>query len=583
VVVIMRYSVEVFDRAGLRVGRFDEVPLLEVARAAPDGMDRIEGLLPVSLQRFGVGYTVRVSLEGLVAASATVTEARPAWGDTRRLILDRYVEFQELLSFTAERDYGPENRRVARSYKNQRVDAMVRDVINSALGPVHYTVAHGGYPDGAEREHAKFMVRQANTDALEIGGIETGQWVDSSRIDLTGAEAKDGDTISGLVVDGVAWPDLRLMMIDCEETSLNSHAINRHPEIVDWTTLQYSQSVYKRRADAAKARLQELLDTHGIDYIELNPHQDASGAYDDRVDAYGRYLGLVYGGGECFNAAMVEEGHADVYLYADGRYHVPELALKEFYSYTAAFEDSVEACSTLVGAFEARGGALEVLTALAALGDGYVFHVDNQGAVHFRRGDRVDHVVTLDPVRNGVELGHDLRSLVNLLRIQGDPMYGGVDDYHAEDDSIDAFGSAFRFFAYFALTQADDAERLGAGLLRDLAWPARAGRAVFHRGLAEIQVGELLEFRGEAIVERDAPLSGVWGEELGDRIVGRVNRVVHRIAGESVETRLDLTSPFRSVANPLSFITRSQDSLSAFFQFRLDDASIGVDTGFHLD
>jgi hypothetical protein len=119
--------------------------------------------------------------------------------------------------------------------------------------------------------------------------------------------------------------------------------------------------------------------------------------------------------------------------------------------------------------------------------------------------------------------------------------------------------------------------------LRDLAWPARAGRAVFHRGLAEIQVGELLEFRGEAIVERDAPLSGVWGEELGDRIVGRVNRVVHRIAGESVETRLDLTSPFRSVANPLSFITRSQDSLSAFFQFRLDDASIGVDTGFHLD
>lgn len=579
----MRYNVEVFDRAGLRVGRFDEVPLLEVARAGPDGVDRIEGLLPLSIGRFGVGYTVRVSLEGVPAASAIVTEARPAWGDTRRLILDRYVEFQELLAFAAERDHGAENRRVARSYKNLRVDAMVRDVVNSALGPVRYTVAHESYPDGAERENEKFMVRQAHTDALEIGGIETGQWVDAGRIDMTGAEAKDGDTISGLVVDGVAWPDLRLMMIDCEETSLNSHAISRHPEVAEWTSLQYDQSPYKRRADAAKARLQELLDTHGIDYIELNPHQDASGAYDDRVDAYGRYLGLVYGGDECFNAAMLEGGHADVYLYADGRYHVPELALKEFYSYTGAFEDSVEACSALVGAFEARGGAMEVMTALAALGGGYVFHVDNNGAVHFRRGDRVDHVVTLDPVRNGVELGHDLRGLVNLLRIQGDPMYGGVDDYHAEDDSIDAFGSAFRFFAYFALTQADDAERLGAGLLRDIAWPARAGRAVFHRGVAEIGVGALLEFRGDKIFEWDAPLLGVWGEELGDRIVGRVSRVVHRIAGESVETRLDLTSPFRSVANPLSFITRSQDSLSAFFQFRLDDASIGVDTGFHLD
>ncbi len=579
----MRYSVEVFDRAGLRVGHFDEVPLLEIERNGPDGVDRIEGLLPLSLDRFGVGYTIRVLLDDVLAASARVVEARPAWGDTRRLILDRYVDFQELLAFVAERDRSEENRRVARSHKNQRVDALVRDVLNSTLGPVHYSVAHTSYPDGAEREYGKFSARRAWTDALEIGGITTGQWVDAIRIDLTGAEAKDGDTISGLVVDGVAWPDLRLMMIDCEETSLNSHAIKRHPEIVAWTSDQYDLSVYKRRADAAKARLQSFMDVHGIDYIELNPHQDASGAFDDRTDAFGRYLGLVYGGGQCFNAAMVEEGHADVYLYDDGRYHVPEMALKEFYSYTGPHEASVEPCSALVGAFEARGGALEVLTALAALGGGYVFRVDTSGVVHFQRGDRIDHVVTLDPVHTGVELGRDVRGLVNLLRIQGDPMHGGVDGYHDEDNSIDVFGTHFRYFAYFALSQTDDAERLAEGLLRDLAWPARVGRALFHRGVAAIDVGALLEFRGEVLVERDAPLAEVWGEDLGERLVGRVSRVVHRIAGESVETRLDLTSPFRSVANPLSFITRSQDSLSAFFQFRLDDASIGLDTGFHLD
>lgn len=579
----MRYSVEVFDRAGLRVGRFDEVPLLEVDRNGPDGADRVEGLLPVSLERFGVGYTVKVWLEGKLAAEAIVTEARPAWGDTRRLILDRYVDFQELLAFTAERDPGEENRRVARSYKNQRVDAMVRDVLNSALGPVHYMVNHESYPDGAEREYAKFLVRKAASSPLEIGGIAAGQWVAAARIDMSGVEAKDGDTISGLVVDGETWPDLRLMMVDCEETSLNSHAIKRHPEIADWTPTRYNQSPYKRRADAAKAQLQALIDGHGIDYIELNPHKDASGAYDDRADAFGRYLGLVYGGGQCFNAALVETGHADVYLYDEGRYHVPEMALKEFYSYDGVHHDSVESCPVLVGAFEARGGALEVITALAALGDGYVFHVDHAGVVHFRQGDRIDHVVTLDPVRKGVELGHDLHGLVNLLRIQGDPMHGGVDGYHDNDDSIDAFGTAFRFFAYFALSQPDDAVRLAEGLLRDLAWPSRAGRAVFHRGVAEIDVGALLEFRGDAIRDRDGPLAEVWGAELGERLVGRVSRVVHRVAGESVETRLDLTSPFRSVANPLSFITRSQDSLSAFFQFRLDDASIGLDTGFHLD
>lgn len=579
----MRYSVEVFDRAGLRVGRFDEVPLLEVDRNGPDGADRVEGLLPVSLERFGVGYTVKVWLEGRLSASAVVTEARPAWDDTRRLILDRYVDFQELLAFTAERDRGEENRRVARSYKNQRVDAMVRDVLNSALGSVHYTVDHGSFSDGAEREYAKFMTRKAASSPLEIGGIEAGQWVAAARIDMSGVEAKDGDTISGLVVDGEAWPDLRLIMVDCEETSLNSHAIKRHPELADWTPTRYDQSSYKRRADAAKVQLQAYIDTHGIDYIELNPHQDASGAYDDRVDAFGRYLGLVYGGGQCYNAALVETGHADVYLYDEGRYHVPEMALKEFYSYTGVHEDSVESCPVIVGAFEARGGALEVLTALAALGDGYVFHVDQAGVVQFRRGDTIDHVVTLDPVRTGVELGHDLHGLVNLLRIQGDPMHGGVDGYHDNDDSIDAFGTAFRFFAYFALSQPDDAERLAEGLLRDLAWPSRAGRAVFHRGVAEIDVGALIEFRGEALKDRDGPLAEVWGAGLGDRLVGRVCRVVHRVAGESVETRLDLTSPFRSVANPLSFITRSQDSLSAFFQFRLDDASIGLDTGFHID
>jgi hypothetical protein len=133
------------------------------------------------------------------------------------------------------------------------------------------------------------------------------------------------------------------------------------------------------------------------------------------------------------------------------------------------------------------------------------------------------------------------------------------------------------------LSLAADAERLGAGLLRDLAWPHRIGRVLFHRGVAGVVPGALLEFRGDPLVDRDAELQIAWGGDFGDRLVGRVHRVVHRIAGASVESQLDLTSPYRSVASPLSFITRSQDSLSAFFAFRLDDASIGLDTGFHLD
>lgn len=579
----MAYRVEVYDRAGVRAGSFDDVPLLEVVRNGPDGNDRIEGLLPTALGRFGVGYTVRVGIDGALVGTGTVTESRPAWGDVRRLILDRYVNFQELVAFVATRESDDTNPSVAWSFQNTRVDAMVRTLIDAAPGPVHYTVDHEAYPDGAAREYAKFSARRASAPELSVGSIGSGQWVGAPRIDASGAYAKDGDTIAGLVVDGIAWPDLRLMLIDCEETSLNSHAIGRHPEVADWDAARYGRSVYKRKADAAKAKLQEFIDTRGIDYIELNPHQDASGNYDDRVDIYGRYLGLVYGGGECFNAGLVEWGLADVYLYDEGRYHAIDLALKDFFSYTGPHADSIGACGRIVGAFTARGGLLEVIAALAALGDGYVFHVDLDNAVHFRPGGSVDEVVFYNPVELGVELGRETEGLVNLLRVQGDPVNGGVDDYVAEDDSIDAFGTAFRFFPYYAISQAGDAEALGRGLLKDLAWPARIGRALFHRGTAHVAPGDLLEFRGEALFDRDEALATAWGGDFGGRLVGRVRQAVHRIAGETVETQLELSSPYRSVARPLAFITRSQDSLSAFFQFRLDDGAIGLDTGYHLD
>ncbi len=579
----MTYVVEVVDRNGLRVGRFTDVPLLEVTRTGPDGDDRIEGLLPLSLARFGVGYTVRVLVEGAVVAHGTVTSARPAWGDIRRLIVDRYVDFQELLSVVAIGRWEPWNRHVSVRMENRPVDEMVRTLINHALGAVHYTVAHGAYPDGAVREYEKFIARKALAGALPYGGIDSGQWVGGARIDTTGAYAKDGDTIAGLVVDGVTWPDLRLMMVDCEESSLNSHGIGRHPETATWDSARYARSVYKQRADGATARLQAYMDEKGIDYIELNPHQDGGGDYDDRVDAYGRYIGLVYGGGECFNAGLVEEGHGDVYLYDDGRFHVPEMALKDFYSYVGEHEDSIAPCETVVGALDIRGGVLEAITALAAMGDGYVFQVDVDGGVHFRRGDVVDAVVPVVPTTVGVELGRDIAGLANLLHIEGNPIDGVADDYYAQEESIDLLGTASRYFPYYALSRVDDGALLGQGLLRDLAWPARVGRALFYRGVAHLVPGTLLEFRGDVLEERDEPVAAGWADRLGQRLVGRVSRVVHRLAGATVETQLDLTSPYRSVASPLSFITRSQDSLSEFFQFRLDDPTIGLDIGFHLD
>ena len=176
---------------------------------------------------------------------AVVTRVGPMWSDVRKLVLDRYVNYLELLAFEAVGEANPGDATVSRAYTNQAVHTMVRDVINSARGPLHYWVDHTAYPDGAEREFAKFSLRATAENELEVGGITTGDWVGGFRLDTSGAAAKDGDTIQGLVVDGVAWPEVRLMMIDTEETARNSHALSRHPEVADWTDARYARSGYK--------------------------------------------------------------------------------------------------------------------------------------------------------------------------------------------------------------------------------------------------------------------------------------------------------------------------------------------------
>ena len=73
------------------------------------------------------------------------------------------------------------------------------------------------------------------------------------------------------------------------------------------------------------------------------------------------------------------------------------------------------------------------------------------------------------------------------------------------------------------------------------------------------------------------------GRRLSGAVVGRVDRIRHVLAGGKTETQVSLTSPLRSVHSPLSFMVRSQESATTLFEFRLDDAVVGLDVGFHLD
>ena len=76
---------------------------------------------------------------------------------------------------------------------------------------------------------------------------------------------------------------------------------------------------------------------------------------------------------------------------------------------------------------------------------------------------------------------------------------------------------------------------------------------------------------------------GEYGGLFPDRQVFRVARKETLIRNERVETRCHLAPVIRSVSDPLGFIARSQPRAETFFQFRLDDAAVGLDMGFHLD
>ena len=437
------------------------------------------------------------------------------------------------------------------------------------------------------------------------------------RIDATAAYAKDGDTIAGILVDGTPWPDLRLIMIDCEETSRNSHAFKRHPETEFWTNTEYANSGYKRKGDAAKAHLQHLIDTHGIDYIELNPHRSVTGEYDDRVDAYGRYIALIYGGGQCFNAAQVETGHADIYLYEDGRYHDPTMQLKDYFSYTAPHTSSITPTGNILHEYDAAAGALEIITALAYAAQGYIYDLDPTGGLHFRPAQAPDKVLYYDPHHMALTLGRNTDTLANLIYFKGNPFLSAIEKTYANGESIDEYSPHGKRFQYFSLTKTPDADRLCGGLLQDLAYPAPQGQLTLYPRASSsssppggtggpvpvlpgpgapsplggtggpvpvlFQVGDLLEIRGTPIRRLERQLPNEYAARFPNRLTTRITQITHRFAGTQTQTTLTLGPPLRTIQDPIPYILQSQPGATTLFEFRLDDPTTGLDLGFHLD
>jgi hypothetical protein len=192
-------------------------------------------------------------------------------------------------------------------------------------------------------------------------------------------------------------------------------------------------------------------------------------------------------------------------------------------------------------------------------------------------------VVFFDRIHHALTLGSDSASVANGLALEGNPDLALVDKLYTNGPSIDEYGFRLRFLDYFSINTLEDADKLAAGLLEDVGYPAPSGEIVFLNGDAGLRAGDILEFRGEDIRRLDREVAGEWGDRFTGRLVARAATVAHEFRGALVVTTATLTSPLRSVDDPISFIVRSQPAANELFQFRLDDAGVGTDLGYHLD
>ncbi|HDP34127.1 MAG TPA: hypothetical protein ENN29_03340 [Candidatus Hydrogenedentes bacterium] len=572
----MRCRIELLDAWRQRIAVFNEAHSLEATCGVADRADTLRCVLP-HVDGFGPGCAVDLYINGSRLRRYEVARVGFGWDADFQPEYNTRAPVRDLMRVEADTPQLEGNTRVRRVYAGVTLEEAFLDIINRAPGPLHYLVDHEAYPDGAQREYTKLVGRISPENELETGGVSEGQWVGADRIDASGAYAKDGDTIAGLVVDGAAWPELRMMMIDADELALNNHAWKRHPETALWTAERYANSAYKIRADRAQAFLQQLLDTKGISHIELNPHRDSSGAFDDRVDAYGRYIGLVYGGGECFSAALVEQGLADVYLYADGQYHAPEHRLKEFFSYTDAHGQSYPEIGQEIHALDLDCGAMEGLTLLAYLAGGYVFSVSPELTVSLRDGAIFDYRYEYRADAMAVTSGFSSKGMTNWLALSGNRVIAPERLVAHRGESIGAYGLHGAGIDAAWLGDETDMQRLADGLLDDLAYPAPVITLTFFDGAPELSPGALVSVAGAPLSRRARSLAEEWGGLLDDALAGRVHEVRHFMQGKDAWTQATLSAPLRSVAAPLAMLRRIRSEGEKLFALRLDEPLAGLD------
>lgn len=127
----------------------------------------------------------------------------------------------------------------------------------------------------------------------------------------------DGDSM--YVVSAHYTGIIRLACVDAEETSLNRHAIKRHPELEGMSNADYRLTEYYQKALAAKNCVEGLIspgDEIGLDTDDENPK-----------DVYNRPIVVVWvqvnGTWTNLNRELVRLGYAEIFQDVIPQYNVP--------------------------------------------------------------------------------------------------------------------------------------------------------------------------------------------------------------------------------------------------------------------
>lgn len=575
------------------------------------------GILAGKPEGLDLGDYVYIIDEGTIIFAGLIRSFEPRIGIVKKLIRNKYFTLRNVFVFEAE--FNPAiifNESLSSVFENMLISDILKYFVNSLKIPLFYTVDYSGtYGEGQVGEYQKFLSRK---DSLsEYIDLYYGDLICSGRIDASAAIAEDGRTIGGLKIDGAVINDVIMIGIAPESLTIDG-ALERHPELEGMGQAEYEKTEYYALAVQARDWLQDEIDEHGIDYIEINWHLDEDGLPDSRMDRNDRLQVIIYTYGRCLNVGQIEMGYSPFAAPESGFSYPAEILMKEWISYRGKTTASLDRSERLIDALSFfEENPLGVIDLLARLAGNYYWklipypeprHITGYNSplaccLEWRcaSGRVPDKIVRYDSKNMSFDLKSGVRDLYNIFNFYGGNLDGEYFKRHFENQaSVIRYGPRAETIVVPGIISDQPANWLETALLSDFAGIRDEGFIVLRCGGIDIMPGDSLKLSGyEAEGEAfDSPEYGMFkldesalDAEAGlDGDIHRAGRVRKYISHGSVKAEVHFQGGYSSLSDPLRYLRGNPDGVTEEEMNYLDsrtgsfklDLSV-LDTNAHLD